>query len=220
MMKKLTIIFSLLLSTLISDAQTIESAEHNPTWGIRATFDVNIPGRVRINDYNDRMFRAGTGGSVGVVCNINLGAKFYLEPAVSMFYDTYSYKDLILGAEDYQEYDPAVYKAGFRIPAVIGYSFTITDKLAIAPFTGPEMSYAFAGDVKIHNRDELDLHGNLLFGTFGTQRRFECGWKIGVAFFSGKWSFNIDATIGMTNLMTNGTTFHENRATLNLTRYF
>ena len=219
-MKKFSIIFCILLSSFYIHAQIIEQGEHNPIWGVRAAFDVNIPGHVRINDYNDRMFRAGTGGAIGAVCNIYLGHKFYLEPAVTLFYDTYSYKDLVVAGEDYEETDPLVYKAGFRIPIVAGYSFSISDRLAIAPFTGPELSYAFAGDIRLHDKDRLDLEGNLLFGNIGSQRRVECGWKIGLAFFSGMWSFNIDATIGMSNLMKNGTTFRENRGSVNVTRYF
>lgn len=221
-MKKLTIILCLLLGPLCSHAQIVEQGEHNPMWGIRAAFDVNIPGHVRINNYNDKMFRTGTGGAIGAVCNIYLGRKFYLEPAVTLFYDTYSYNDLVITNEygDEVEKNMAIYKAGFRIPVVAGYSFSISDRLSIAPFTGPEFSYAFAGDIRIHNKELLDLEGNLLFGELGCQRRAECGWKIGVAFFSDMWSFNIDATIGMTNLMTNGTAFRENRGSINITRYF
>lgn len=221
-MKKIYLILSILLVSLFANAQIIEQGDQNPTWGVRAAFDVNIPGHVRSNIFNDKMFRAGTGGAIGAVCNIYLGRKFYLEPAVSLFYDTYSYNDLVITNEDgiTIEKDPTVYKAGFRIPVIAGYSFSISDRLSIAPFTGPELSYAFAGDIKIHDKESLDLHGNLLFGEIGFQRRVECGWKIGVAFFSDMWSFNIDATIGMTNLMTNGTTFRENRGTVNVTRYF
>ncbi|MCH5220583.1 MAG: outer membrane beta-barrel protein [Muribaculaceae bacterium] len=222
MMKKLSIIFCLLLGSFCANAQIIEQGERNPIWGIRGAFDVNIPGHVRINTYNDKMFRAGTGGAISAVCNIYLGRQFYIEPAVTLFYDTYSYKDLVITNEDGLPIDknPSIYKAGFRIPVVAGYSFSISDKLSIAPFTGPELSYAFAGDIKVHDKESLDLHGNLLFGEIGSQRRFECGWKIGVAFFSDMWSFNIDATIGMTNLMKNGTTFRENRGSVNVTRYF
>lgn len=221
-MKKLSIIFCILIGSLYTNAQIIEQGEHNPIWGVRAAFDVNLPGHVRIKTYNDKMFRAGTGGGIGAVCNIYLGHKFYLEPAVTLFYDTYSYNDLVITNDDgiVIEKDPSVYKAGFRIPVVVGYSFSISDRLSIAPFTGPELSYAFAGNIKIRNKESLDLHGNLLFGEIGSQRRFDCGWKIGIAFFSGMWSFNIDASIGMTNLMKNGTTFRENRATVNVTRYF
>lgn len=219
-MKKLSIIFCLIITNIFAHAQIIEQGEHNPTWGVRAAFDVNIPGNVHSKVFNDKMFKAGVGGALGAVCNIYLGGKFYLEPALSLYYDTYAYHNLTIAGIGYEETDPAVYKIGLRLPVVAGYSFSVSDRLSIAPFTGPELSYAFAGDIRIKNRDSFDLHGNLLFGEIGSQRRIECGWKIGLAFFTGPWSFNIDATIGMTNLMKNGTTFRENRASVNITRYF
>lgn len=211
---------SLILFSNSTHAQIIENGERNPTWGVRAAFDVNLPGKVHSNVINDKMFRTGTGGTIGAVCNIYLGHKFYLEPAVSLFYDTYSYKDLIVAGNDYEENDPSIYKIGVRIPIVAGYSIGVSDRLSIAPFTGPELSYAFAGDIKFHDKEKLEAEEFSLFGKFGNQRRVECGWKIGIAFFSGMWSFNIDGTIGMTNLMTNGLKFRESRGSVSITRYF
>lgn len=220
-MKKFFATLSAILFAIIANAQIIEKGESNPIWGVRGTFDVNLPGNVHNNIINDDMFRAGTGGAIGAVCNVYLGKKFYLEPGISLFYDTYSYKDLIIANADfYEESDPAVYKIGLRIPVVAGYSISVNDLISIAPFTGPELSYAFAGDIKIHDRDRLDAKDFSLFGNPGYQRRLECGWKIGLAFFSGMWNFSIDGTIGMTNLMTNGMKFRESRGTVSVTRYF
>lgn len=219
-MKRFLICIYCVLAALASKAQIIEIGESNLIWGIRAAFDVNLPGKVHGNVIDDRMYRNGTGGTLGAVCNIFLGNKFYLEPAISLFYDTYSYKGLTIMGNNYEESDPLIYKLGLRIPVVVGYSIGISDRLSIAPFTGPEMSYAFTGKIKVHDKDRLDLEDSSLFGKFGNQRRFDFGWKIGIAFFSGMWSFNIDGTIGMINTMTNGTTFRESRGSVSLTRYF
>lgn len=219
-MKKILLLVCAMFSGIYANAQIIENGERNPTWGVSAAFDVNLPGKVHSNVINDKMFRTGTGGTIGAACNIYLGHKFYLEPAVSLFYDTYSYKDLVVAGNDYEESDPSIYKIGVRIPIVAGYSIGVSDRLSIAPFTGPELSYAFAGDIKFHDKEKLEAEEISLFGKFGNQRRVECGWKIGVAFFSGMWSFNIDGTIGMTNLMTNGLKFRESRGSVSITRYF
>ena len=149
-MRKVGTLACLISSVMSINAQIIEAGESNPIWGVRAAFDVNLPGKVHGN----------------------------------------------------------------------GYSIYLTDRISIAPFTGPEMSYSFAGAIKVHDKEKLGIDDTSLFGKFGNQRRFECGWKIGIAFFTGLWSFNIDGTIGMTNLMTNGTRFHENRGSVNVTRYF
>lgn len=222
-MKKLILLLCLVINIAVANAQIVEKGEGNPIWGVRAAFDVNLPGKVRSNVFNDKMFRTGTGGTLGAVCNIYLGSKFYLEPAISLFYDTYSYNDIVIADDYYMEDDPTVYKVGIRIPVIVGYSIGVSDLISIAPFTGPELSYAFAGDIRFHNIDKMDLEDVSflsLFGKNGNQHRLECGWKIGVAFFSGKWSFNIDGTIGMTNLMKNGLKFHENRGSVSITRYF
>lgn len=221
-MRKVGTLACLISSVMSINAQIIEAGESNPIWGVRAAFDVNLPGKVHGNVIDDRMFRNGTGGTFGAVCNIFLRNKFYLEPAVSLFYDTYSYKykGVTITGIDFEESNPTVYKFGIRIPVVVGYSIYLTDRISIAPFTGPEMSYSFAGAIKVHDKEKLGIDDTSLFGKFGNQHRFECGWKIGIAFFTGLWSFNIDGTIGMTNLMTNGTRFHENRGSVNVTRYF
>lgn len=220
-MKQTLIFLTIFLTSIFAEAQIIENGESNPMWGVRATFDVNMPGKMHNNVVNDRMFRTGTGGAIGAVCNIALGKQFYLEPAVNLFYDTYSYKDLIVSGIDYEESDPSIYKVGLRVPVIVGYSIRINDQFSIAPFTGPELSYAFSGDIKFHDRDKLDANDYHLFGgSPGYQRKVECGWKIGLAFFTGMWSFNIDGTIGMTNLMTNGMKLHENRGAVSVTRYF
>ena len=219
-MKRALFYIVFILGTITTSAQIIETGESSFMWGVRAAFDVNLPGKVHGNVIDDRMFRNGTGGTVGAVCNIFLGKKFYLEPAISLFYDTYSYNGLTITGINYEESDPTAYKFGIRIPLVVGYSIRLTDLISIAPFTGPEMSYSFAGAMKIHDKDKLELDDASIFGKYGNQRRFECGWKIGIAFFTGMWSFNIDGTIGLTNLMTNGTKFHENRGSVSVIRYF
>ena len=219
-MKRILSYLCIVLGVFTSKGQVIEYGDGNPIWGVRAAFDVNLPGKVHSNIIDDQMFRNGTGGTVGAVCNIYLGHKFYIEPAVSLFYDTYSYKGLKITENNYEENDPSVYKVGFRVPIVVGYSIGINNQISIAPFTGPEISYAFAGAIKIHDKDRLGDDDFSLFGKFGNQRRLDCGWKIGVAFFSGMWSFNIDGTIGLSDLMKNGLKFHENRGSVSITRYF
>lgn len=219
-MKRILLCICMVIGVMTAKGQIIEYGDSNPTWGVRAAFDVNLPGKMHSNIIDDQMFRIGTGGTIGAVCNIYLGHTFYLEPAVSLFYDTFSYKGLTIAGNDYEESDPGVYKVGFRVPIVVGYSIGINNQLSIAPFTGPELSYAFAGAIKVHDKDRLGDGDFSLFGKFGNQRRLDCGWKIGVAFFSGMWSFNIDGTIGLSNLMSNGAKFHESRGSVSITRYF
>lgn len=75
-MKKILLFVCAMFSGIYANAQIIENGERNPTWGVRAAFDVNLPGKVHSNVINDKMFRTGTGGTIGAVCNIYLGHKF------------------------------------------------------------------------------------------------------------------------------------------------
>ena len=219
-MKKVLILIFLLCGVLSGKAQIVEQGERNPMWGVRVAFDVNMPGKVHSNLIDDRMFRTGTGVTVGGVCNIALWNKLYLEPALSLYYDTYSYKNLTVVGDNYEESDPSIYKIGFRLPVVVGYSFSISDRLSIAPFTGPELSYAFAGATRLDAPDRYTPEDISAISPFNNQHRVDCGWKVGVAFFSGMWSFNIDGTIGMTDIMKGVLKCRESRGSVSVTRYF
>lgn len=193
-----------------------------PMWGIRAALDINIPGDFHGDAGNVEMFRHGFGGTLGAVCNIYLGHNFYLEPGASLFYDTYSYKNVVFGMTESSAgcQDPGIYKFGLRIPVVAGYSFNVTDQFAMSVFTGPELSYALAGDIKIKNREELDLEDIHLFGKYAHQRRVDCAWKVGVGFPVDEWFVSVEGVFGLTNLNRIDMSFRENRCAIALTRYF
>lgn len=222
-MKRLVVILSVVLLLCFSRALAQESYVDNtrPMWGVKAALDVNIPGKWHTSDYSVSMYKPGLGGSLGVVYNIYLGHNFYLEPGVSLFYDTYSYKDLVIGMENgIQEENPSIYKAGLRIPVVAGYTFNIADSFGLSVFTGPELSYSFAGDIKVKNKELVEDTELSLFGKGGNQRRVDCAWKIGVGFPVDAWFVSVDGAIGMTDIFKSPLSFRENRITLGVTRFF
>lgn len=222
-MKRFLTMLTMALSLIgaYADNQQDEDENTRPMWGVKASLDINIPGDMHGDAGNIEMFRQGFGGAIGGVCNIFLGNNFYLEPGLALFYDTYSYKGLVIGGEnDEIETDPSLYKIGIRIPVVAGYSFRIFDRLGMSVYTGPEFSYAFAGEIRIKNKHLTEGANLSLFGRDGTQRRPDCAWKIGVGFPMEAWFVSVDAAIGITNLSKNGMTFRENRCSVSLTRYF
>ncbi len=165
------------------------------------------------------MYRPGYGFTVGGVCNIDLGGNVYLEPGVSLFYEDYSYKDLIItdNSGDAVETDPGLYKLGVRVPVVVGSVFGINERVGLCIFTGPVLSYAFAGKIDIDSKadglDDLDL--------FRGQRRFDCGWKIGAGCPIDNFMVSVEAEFGITDLLkAKGMSFRENRVSLGLTYYF
>lgn len=215
-MKKYLTILAILFSCLPAFAQD---------WGIRAAFDINVPSKLggRLNGEKLDLFRTGFGGTVGAVYTHYFNNSIYIEPGASLYYDTYSYKDLIIMDEPagIGETDPSLYKFGVRIPLVIGYSYDFLENLPMRFYTGPELSCALAGDVRIKNKQLLDDDFELsLFGKNGFMNRLDCAWKIGIGFETDIATICIDAAFGITDLYKDHLTLRENRLSISLTHYF
>lgn len=208
----------LIVCLLGSFAVRSENEDTKPLFGLRAGLDLEIPGKWHNQGGSVKMFRCGYGVNIGGVCNMYLAKGFYLEPGVSLFYQRYSYDDIYID-EDQTDKDPKIDKFGVRIPVMVGYDINLSEKSSISVYTGPEISYAFAG--KYHfNKPELwgDLTTVSLFSTY---RRFDLAWKVGIGLPIGRSVVGIDAAFGLTDLMKNpDISFRENRVTLSLTRFF
>ncbi len=215
-MKKSLIILSLILSALHVSAQ-------DSNWGVRAAFDINIPGKVggladtEAGKYLSERYRQGFGGTIGVVYDYWISGSAYLEPGLSLFYDSYSYKDLII--MDNGETDPSLYKLGARVPVVIGYSYELLDALPLRTYTGLEFSYAFAGDIRFKDRNLIGDEWHL-FGKDGEQRRFDMAWKFGFAAEFDIATVAVEAAIGITDLMPGKLSYRDNRVSIAVTHYF
>ena len=218
-MKKSLIILSLIISVLPVFAQ-------DSGWGLRAAFDINIPGKIggiadtEAGNLLKERYRQGYGGTIGVVYDHWINGSIFLEPGVSLFYDSYSYKDLIIMEDEAGkgEKDPSLYKLGVRVPVVVGYSYDLMDALPMRVYTGPELSYAFAGDIRFKNRDLVgDWH---LFGKNGEQRRFDVAWKLGLGADFDLATVSVEATLGLTDLCPGKLSFRENRVSVVVTHFF
>ena len=133
-------------------------------WGVKASFDINAPGKWKIDDGSVDMYKSGIGFAAGALYSHYFNDNLYLEPSLSFFYDTYS-TDVVIDESFTQVSQPGVYKFGLRLPVVLGYTFDLTDDFAVSVFTGPEVSYSFGGGYRIKDKllkDELDAR---LFGS-------------------------------------------------------
>lgn len=192
-------------------------------WGVRASLDINIPGKWNIGDNSIKMFRPGAGATVGAVCSIPWTNGFYFEPGISFYYDTYSYDDLIISdaSGNPEEKDPGVHKFGVRIPVVLGYDFTIADSFRMTVFTGPEFNCGLVGKVKLKHKDDFgNGFSDDIYSGDNAQRRFDFAWKIGVGFPVSDFQVGVEAEIGISDLMPGDVSFRENRANVYLTYYF
>ncbi|MDE6637323.1 MAG: PorT family protein [Muribaculaceae bacterium] len=217
-MKKTLITLVIMISAISSYAQG------DTGWGIRAAFDINIPSKLggRLNDEKLDLFRTGYGATIGAVYSYWISDFVFLEPGVSLFYDTYAYKDLIISDEKGKtiEEDPSLYKLGVRIPVVIGYSYNLFDNLPMRVYTGPELSYAFSGSVRIKNKALLDGDEFTLFGKNGFMKPWDCAWKIGLGADFDIATICVEASMGITDIYKDHLSLRDNRVSVSITHYF
>lgn len=216
----ITIVF---LICCVNGVVRASEPDTRPMWGVKAAIDLNLPGKWHTDDFKDKMYRPGFGVNIGAVYNVYLGKDFYFEPGLSLFYDTYSYyKFSVLGPDGMVvESDPSLYKVGLRVPVIFGRMFDFSEKFAMTIFTGPEISYAFAGEINAKNKDMFGEPGLRLFGKGdGCQRRVDCAWKAGIGFPTGDWYVSLDVAFGLIDMLKGGISFYENRCSLGVTRYF
>lgn len=190
-------------------------------WGAKASLDINVPGKWKVGDYSTKLYKSGVGFSVGGVYTNYVTDNFFIEPSLSVFYDTYSCDFTIQSDVNSIGVEPRTYKWGMRLPLVVGYTFDITDVFAVTVFTGPEFDYAFAGGYRLKDKTLQKEIDDTLFGKEdGQQRRVSCSWKGGIAFPFSNWRIDLEAVAGITDIIVGPASMKENRVCLSLLRYF
>lgn len=209
-------ILTMLLALLVSLPMMAEGL-----WGVKASFDINKPSKWKAGDVSTKLYTSGLGFSLGGVYTNYFTDGLFIEPSLSFFYDTCGC-DFIIAEGATKDYSPGEYKAGLRLPLVIGYTFDITDDFSLSVFTGPELNYAFAGGYRWKNKSIKDQVGDIpLFGSEdGMQQRFSCAWKGGIGFPFSDWRVDIEAALGITDIIRGPASCKENRISLSLLRYF
>ena len=181
-------------------------------WGAKVNANIELPGKWRFdNGGSAKMYKPGFG--------VDLGAGFYFEPGIDLFYEGYRYDDIYINQG--QKTNPKVTKFGMRLPLVAGYTFNLSDRMGLSIFAGPQLSYAFAGKVSVEGNLDLgeDFPNDDLFGRAG-QNRFDCAWKVGVGFPVDSYMLSLEADFGLTDLQKGPVKFRENRVGLAFTYYF
>lgn len=218
-MKRLVFLFVLAAACFQSHALDFDydDGSHGPYWGVRAGLDISIPGHWKVGDNSVDMFDNGAGFTAGAIYNIPLVKGLFLEPGVSLYYDTYHYDGIVIDAVGGEEVRPQVRKFGFRVPVNLGWRFDINENCAATLFTGPQLGIGVSAsthlDSDLEGLDELD--GNL-YGDKGAYRRIDLAWSVGGAFLFGHWQLTLSGDIGLLNLHKGDIKFHENRVALTL----
>lgn len=151
------------------------SAQIPGTFGARLSATVTNPAG-KFNNLN-----TGAGFDVGVVYQLPLVKKFYIEPGL-MFYYTGMSNDLPVEVNGL-DFDASVRNFGIAIPVNAGYNFNLLPNLSLSAFTGPRFNF------NVTAKQTYDP--NFAAPAPKSANLFDLGWK----HFDMQWGFGIGFTI-------------------------
>ncbi len=213
-MKKivLTAAATLVSTMTFADKPVFDSPDNESFLGIRASFDLSVPGDYRIGDSKVKLFDNGPGVSLGFVYNAPLLANLYIEPGLELYYNTAGMDvtvsdDNILDIAGMKHH--SLRKFGMRIPVQFGYHFDFIDMFRFHVFTGPLLNVGFSNDyylttdefsgTDIHVSGSMYNEDNSIF----QMNRVDCAWRIGVGFNVQDIFIGLSGDIGTVNLVRN-----------------
>lgn len=196
-----------------ASASVFDSGDNHPYFGVRVGLDVELPGNWWVGDLGLEMYTPGCGIAVGGIYNLPLVANLYFEPGLTLFYNTAGSDISTIDADMGMVKDIFSKRTlGLRVPLQFGYRFDITERFAVAVFTGPELTVRF--DERLHAKtinstEEYDIDENL----DDSLKRFGLGWKVGGSLAVDRWTVSLSGNIGLLNRIRNavkGVHFREN----------
>lgn len=174
----------------------------SPTIGIKAQWNLNSPS----TSYNDpiSIYSSGSGFSVGAFYTVPVYKGLYVEPELSVYYNTVIIDPDIVQSVLTDHQVPAegsLRNFGLRIPVTVGYRFSLTDDMALSVFTGPQLNIGLINDQYVNaTKHNIDLYDQ-------GWRRLDAQWTFGVRYYyADNWMAEVSGGVGMTNLL--GKTLH------------
>ncbi|WP_290147635.1 outer membrane beta-barrel protein [Muribaculum intestinale] len=208
------------LSVLAANAQDIDEdvlPSDRDHWTVTVTYDASIPGKWKLANGSFKMFKPGSGISVGADYMWLFGKNFFFEPGVRFFIDNYRYDNITIGAgtpsEPSKTYDPPVRKTGLRIPLSAGYKFDIFKRGSLFLSTGPEPIIGFSARTKV-DEDQTEIFEKNMYKTL--MRRFDVAWDIRAAVIIDRFRVDITGAFGMLDIIKTDVKMHEYRVSVGL----
>lgn len=182
-------------------------------WTITASYDLSIPGKWKLPSGSVKMFKPGSGVSVGADYMLLFGNNFFFEPGARLYFDSYKYDDIVLGADDPKSYNPSVWKTGLHIPLTVGYKFDIFKNGSLFLSTGPEAEFGFSARTKIDEVPDDIFEENLYKSQM---RRYDIAWDIRAAVIINHFRVDLTGALGMLDVMKTDPKMHEYRISVGL----
>ena len=186
-------------------------------WTVTIAYDTSIPGKWKLANGSFKMFKPGSGISVGADYMWLFGKNFFFEPGARFFIDNYRYDNITIGtgtpSEPSKTYDPPVRKTGLRIPLSAGYKFDIFKRGSLFLSTGPEPIIGFSARTKV-DEDQTEIFEENMYKTL--MRRFDLAWDIRAAVIIDRFRVDITGAFGMLDIIKTDVKMHEYRVSVGL----
>lgn len=184
----------ILLSLIAAIAATGAAAQIKPTFGVRASMEVTMPGN---RDY----YKNGAGFTVGGVMQLPLPRNFYFEPGLLFSYTSIGSQDLIPFDNNY--YQGGVKEYSIRVPLNVGYTFNAGDLWTIGFYTGPWINFNIAATQTLDPNFSAAIpvpEKNINMMKHGW-KRVDAMWGFGLSFtFAENYHIGLSGGVGMTPL--------------------
>lgn len=225
-MKKTGLLMAgLLLAATGASAQTVVNNPANHAYfGIRGALDITTPNKVNLTKNTDAdVFGSSPGFSLGMIYNQPVVANFYVQPGLSLYYNTTGIDhDFLNSIPGVKVEHASLRKFGMRVPVMLGYHFDF-QPVSLHIFTGPELDVAFSNDYYTEMKAG-DITYKKSGTTLGDNRPFnrvDCYWKVGVGVnFAKNYYVDVTGGFGLTNQLKNGDhdypSWHENYVSVTL----
>lgn len=197
-----------------SDDSDILAADRNH-WTVTASYDASLPGKWKVGDSSIKMFKPGSGVSVGADYLLLLGKGFFFEPGARLYFDSYRYDNITVGAgsayEPAMTYDPPVRKIGLRIPLTVGYKFDIFKRGSLFLSTGPEATVGFSARTKVDDGQTEIFEENLYKNQM---RRYDVAWDVRAAVLIDRFRVDLTGSFGLLDVIKTAASMHESRLSI------
>lgn len=219
-MERIILSFLIVFSLLSVKAQNLDGdilpSDRNH-WTLTVAYDAAIPGKWKLDNGSFKMFKSGSGISVGTDYMLLIRNNFFFEPGARFFIDNYSYENITVGNSSPEEllkiYGPPVRKIGFRIPLTMGYKFDIVKKGSLFLSTGPEPVIGVSARTKL-DEDQTEIFEENMYK--GLMRRFDVAWDVRGAIIIDRLRIDITGAFGMLDVIKTDVKMHEYRVSIGL----
>lgn len=191
---------------------------NKPYFGVRAGVQFTVPGEVRFDDVSVDFFKSGAGFEIGGIYNIPIVGKFYIEPGINLFYNSYSFKDYLvesLSTNSMKINSISINKFGMSIPVLAGFQFKFSNGIGLSIFLGPELEIGFSSKVCTKGPN-IDISESA-YGEDGGMNRVNLLLTTGAGISYKHFVFNFKTSPGLVNMLRDtDAEFNENRVVLTL----